>query len=85
MAIKQLKENVKFLQFYISAIWQGASLTRYMLITTLFQVLPEGHQLLRDEVGSQNLGECISEIRAGNIPILSTTCYPTVPLSPKVH
>ena len=58
-----------------------------MLIVTPFQVRPESHWEPRNEVGSQNLTECISGIRAGKLilPLLSVTCSPIVPLSPKVY
>ena len=56
-----------------------------MLITALFQVLPEVHRERHNEVGSQSLTERISEIRAGNLPILSVECYLTVSLSLEVY
>ena len=56
-----------------------------MLITTLFQVRPEGHREPRNEVGFQSLTGRISGIQAGNFPILNIICHPTVSLSPKVH
>ena len=56
-----------------------------MLVAILFQVWPEGHREPRSEVGSQSLAESISEIRAGNLPIMSVMYYPTVSLSQIVY
>ena len=84
--IKTLKQKLKFVQaFFLSDIWQGGSLTQLMLITTPFQVRPESHREPRNEVGSQNLTERISGIRAGKLilPLLSVTCSPIVPFSPQ--
>ena len=64
--------------------WKVNRLNHPMLIATLFQVRPESHRGPRNEVGSQNLIECISGTRPWNPPILSVTCYPTVLLSPKL-
>ena len=33
----------------------------------------------------QSLSKRITEIWSGNLPILSVTCYPIVPLSPKMN
>ena len=46
-----------------------------MLITTLFQVLPEVHRQPRNNVGSHSMTERISRIRAGNLLILNITLY----------
>ena len=95
MAIKTLKQNVKFLHFfhisYLTAQrpalgqWQGRSLTHLMLITTVYQVWPKVHREPHDVVASQSLVKRSNEIWAENPPILSLTCYPTEPLSPKLH
>ena len=84
-AIKKLKQNVKFVKtFFISYLaalrpllghWQGGSLTHSMLI----------HWEPYEEVKSQSLNKGISGFRAGNLPILSVTCYPTVSLSLTVY
>ena len=94
-AITTIKQNVKFVQtFFINHLiairptlghWQGGSLTHPTLITTLFQARPERHGEPCNAVRFQSLTERISRIRAGNLPILSMTCYPTVSLFLKVY
>ena len=92
-AIKTPKQNVRFVKiFFISHLAalvptfvhrHRGSLTHPVLITTLFQVRPEGHGELHNEIGSQSLAKRISRIRTRNLSILSIRCYPTVSLSPK--
>ena len=53
--------------------WQGGSHTHLMLITTLFQVLPEGHREPLNNIGPQSLAQCVSVTRAGNLLILNVT------------
>ena len=65
--------------------WQGCSLTYSVLITTLFQVQPEGYGEPSNGAESQSLTERISGIRARNLPIPSIRCYPTVSLSLKLY
>ena len=77
--IKTLKQYVKFVQtFFISHLaalrptlghWKENSFTYPMLIKTLFQVQPVGHQEPLSDVESQSLTECISGIQAEDLPI----------------
>ena len=69
--------------FFLSAVWtlshwQGDNFTHLMLITMLFHVRSGGHQEPWNEVGSQSLTKGISGIWAGNLPIPSVTCNPTM-------
>ena len=69
--------------FFLSAVWtlshwQGDNFTHLMLITMLFHVQSGGHQEPWNEVGSQSLTKGISGIWAGNLPIPSVTCNPTM-------
>ena len=92
---KKKKQNVKFVQTsffsHLAALrptlghWQRGSLTYSMLITTLFQVWPEVHVKPCNNVGFHSKTECISGVRARNVPILNVTRYPTVSLTLKVY
>ena len=85
MTIKKTKQNVMFVETsfirHLAALkpilghWKRGSLTHSMLITTLFQVLPEVHRQPRNNVGSHSMTERISRIRAGNLLILNITLY----------
>ena len=67
MTIKKTKQNVKFVETplmrHLAALrpilghWKRGSLTHAMLITTLFQVLPEVHRQTRNNVGSHSMTE----------------------------
>ena len=63
--------------------WLRGSCPHPILITALFQVRLGGHWESLKNFGSQSPYECISIARTANLPILSATCYPSVPLSPK--
>lgn len=63
--------------------WLRGSCPHPILITALFQVRLGGHWESLKNFGSQSPYERISIARTANLPILSATCYPSVPLSPK--
>ena len=93
--VTKKKQNVKFGQvfFYQSFGYtkgNSRSLTKRQpdsldVNHKLFQVRPEVHREHRNNVGSHSMTERISEIRAGNSPIVNVMCYPTVSLTPKVY
>ena len=56
-----------------------------MLITVIFQVRPEVYRDPPNKVGSHSMTKCISEIQAGNLPILNATCYRTKSVTPKMY
>ena len=79
-AIKTLIQNLKFVHFFIYqpfgcpkptfGLCQGGNLTHPMLITVAFHVRLDGHREPSNEVGSQNLYECISGVWVRNLLIL---------------
>ena len=57
-------------------LYRGGSLTHPMLITCVLHIRPEGHEELRNEVGSLSSAECLVEFEPGTFRFWSQRLHP---------